>query len=63
MKTVSLINKLYFKKADVTELNGEQLRNVNGGVKDGFDIDTNPNSGCICDPLLTKLTIIKQNQF
>jgi hypothetical protein len=55
-------NKLAFNKAAVTELNFEQLKRVNGGIS-GYDIDTNPNSGCICDPLLTKITVIKQNQI
>lgn len=55
-------NKLAFNKAAVTELNGQQLKNVNGGTK-GIDGDTNPNSGCVCDPLYTKITVIKANQF
>ncbi|PWB19017.1 class I lanthipeptide [Flavobacterium sp. HTF] len=55
-------NKLTFNKAVVTELNIQQLRNINGGIS-GRDSDTNPNSGCICDPILTKITIIKPNQF
>ncbi|KLT70775.1 class I lanthipeptide [Flavobacterium sp. ABG] len=63
MKNANLTNKLYFKKSDVTELNAQQLRNVNGGVITGQDTDTNPNSGCICDPILTKLTVIKPYQF
>ncbi|WP_166921612.1 class I lanthipeptide [Flavobacterium poyangense] len=54
--------KLAFNKANVAELNVQQLKNVNGGVITGQDTDTNPNSGCICDPILPKLTIIK-NQF
>lgn len=62
MKKVNPTNKLAFNKADVTELNSFQLKSVNGGIS-GYDIDTNPNSGCICDPILTKITIIKQNQF
>lgn len=55
-------NKLAFRTAAVTELNIQQLKDVNGGTRAGNDIDTNPNSGCICDPVLTKITIIK-NQF
>ncbi|WP_343613132.1 class I lanthipeptide [Flavobacterium sp.] len=55
-------NKLIFSKSAVTELNVLQLRNVNGGIS-GYDIDTNPNSGCICDPILTKITVIKPNQL
>lgn len=53
-------NKLAFNKAVVTELNVQQLKNVNGGtgVK-GNDEDTNPCSGCICDPVVTKLTVIR----
>lgn len=62
MKKANVDNKLAFNKAVVAELNFQQLRNINGGIS-GYDIDTNPNSGCICDPLLTKITIIKQNQF
>lgn len=54
--------KLAFNKANVSELNVQQLRSVNGGVKDDLDLDTKPGSGCICDPILTKLTVIK-NQF
>ncbi|WP_276379003.1 class I lanthipeptide [Flavobacterium sp. H4147] len=55
-------NKLIFSKSAVTELNVLQLRNINGGIS-GYDIDTNPNSGCICDPILTKITVIKPNQL
>lgn len=55
-------NKLIFSTTAVTELNVLQLRNVNGGIS-GYDIDTNPNSGCICDPILTKITVIKPNQL
>lgn len=56
-------NKLAFNKAVVSELNVQQLKKVNGGTRGGNDLDTNPISGCICDPLLTKITIIKPNQF
>lgn len=57
-------NKLAFNKAVVTELNVQQLRNINGGTGiKGQDELTNPCSGCVCDPILTKITVIKQNQF
>lgn len=56
-------NKLAFNKAVVTELSVQQLRNVNGGTGiKGHDEDTNPCSGCVCNPVLTKITVIK-NQF
>lgn len=55
MKKLNVNNKLAFNKAIVTELNAAQLRNVNGGVKD----DGDTNSGCICGPVVTKLTVIK----
>jgi hypothetical protein len=31
MKSINLNSKLYFKKADVTELNDSSLREINGG--------------------------------
>ncbi|MET3017716.1 class I lanthipeptide [Flavobacterium hydatis] len=56
-------NKLAFNKAVITELNPQQLKNVNGGTGiRGYDDDTNPCSGCVCDPITvkTKITIINQ---
>lgn len=51
-------NKLAFNKAVVTELNMQELNAVNGGIS-GRDADTNPNSGCVCDPIVTKITVLK----
>jgi len=51
-------SKLAFNKAVVTELNMQELATVNGGIS-GRDADTNPNSGCVCDPLFTKITVLK----
>lgn len=56
MKKSNLNNKLAFNKADVTELNTQQLQIVNGGVKEDGETGL---SGCICNPLQTKITIIK----
>jgi hypothetical protein len=50
-------NKLAFNKAVVTELNLHQLKTINGGTGiKGQDIDTNPCSGCVCDPITIILT-------
>ncbi|WP_395059224.1 class I lanthipeptide [Flavobacterium sp.] len=63
MKKQNAMNKLAFTKAAVTELNGTQLSQINGGTGiTGQDTDTNPCSGCCCDPItdkLNKLTIVQ----
>jgi hypothetical protein len=46
MKNVNLNNKLYFKKADVTELNDSLLRGINGGTSIDGGGDT--CTGCCC---------------
>ncbi|KFF16433.1 class I lanthipeptide [Flavobacterium hydatis] len=57
-------NKLAFNKAVVTELNLMQLKNVNGGTGiRGYDDETNPCSGCVCDPITVKMTINQLNQL
>ncbi|MWB96553.1 hypothetical protein GON26_19485 [Flavobacterium sp. GA093] len=58
MKKQNPNNKLAFNKVAVTELNTQQLKNVNGGVK-GEEL-TDPISGCFCVPVSFQLTIIKQ---
>ena len=58
MKKQKPNNKLAFNKVAVTELNTQQLKNVNGGVK-GEEL-TDPISGCFCVPVSFQLTIIKQ---
>jgi len=45
MKNLNLSNKLYFKKADVTELNDNLLREINGGSTIFYG-DT--CTGCCC---------------
>ncbi|WP_456313915.1 class I lanthipeptide [Pseudomonas shirazensis] len=45
MKNISLNNKLYFKKADVTELNDNFLREINGG---STIIGGETCTGCCC---------------
>jgi hypothetical protein len=56
MKKQNGINRLAFNKAAVTELNGTQLTQINGGSGIlGHDTDTNTCSGCCCDPINKKL--------
>jgi hypothetical protein len=63
MKKLST-SKLAFNKAGITELNHSNLMSIQGGAMSGIrgtDDDTNPCSGCVCDPILTKITIIRAN--
>ncbi|WP_276379002.1 class I lanthipeptide [Flavobacterium sp. H4147] len=46
MKDLSLNNKLYFKKADVTELNDNLLAAINGGTSIIGGDET--CTGCCC---------------
>jgi hypothetical protein len=46
MKNLNLDTKLYFKKADVTELNDNLLREINGGTSIDGGGDT--CTGCCC---------------
>jgi len=55
MKNVTLNNKLYFKRADVTELNYSSLKEINGG---STIIGGDNCTGCCC--LQTSISILQQ---
>lgn len=48
---------LQFGKSSVAELQQHQLLTINGGSGiAGVDENTNPCSGCVCDPVVEELT-------
>jgi hypothetical protein len=58
MKKQNAMNKLAFTKAAVTELNGSQLAEINGGTSiDGGDTQ-DTCTGCCCGPL--RITVLAQ---
>ncbi|MDX6192135.1 MULTISPECIES: class I lanthipeptide [Flavobacterium] len=55
MKNINLNNKLYFKRADVTELNDNSLIEINGG---STILGGETCSGCCCGQ--TSITVLQQ---
>ncbi len=51
-------NKLAFNKAAVTELNANSLATINGG---STIIGGETCSGCVCDPVTVKITVLAAN--
>lgn len=57
MKTQSVNNKLRFEKNSLTELNHADMNSINGGGSTIVGGET--CSGCVCVPVLTKLTVVR----
>ena len=55
MKKQNVNNKLAFNKAAVTELNENSLIAINGG---STIVGGETCSGCVCDPITIKMTLI-----
>lgn len=58
MKKQNTMNKLAFTKAAVTELNGAQLAEINGGTSIDGGNTQDTCTGCCCGPL--RITVLAQ---
>jgi len=60
MKSQNKNNKLAFNTTAVMELNNNQMNNINGGIVGSTIVGGGDTcTGCVCLPVLTKMTIIK----